>query len=1674
MSHPHLSYLYNLYQSEEQPFRKVHRMIDLFESIIKTHTVVIIAEYVQHNQLSDTAKGLLAQGLRTPSLGTWQLFSRVLFEELQALNYAWTLSEFASGFEFLDKSLNSDKTNVIAFRNGYAHGATPSDEQCENDIRKFEPYLEKLLNLSWIEQSSIAVNDGIVYIQSEAHSLSCHPIFLFRDENNEASFAFFNDLKNDRIGLLNYPLGKHYREKEFFKVFHEYLPLNEWKKSGNNEFYQRIEELTETFKGRTFEREKLLQFVINETKGYCSIQGNPGIGKSALIAQFFKDLRASDKAKNVNVVEYFIRRGTAQAQTEYLLNYLIKRTDEVFPQGKEVRAEGKMVFEIQQQLFNKWRMWSEHSNGKKLLFLIDGLDEGVENNIVSYLPRENFHDILIIYGSRPGGHKTIDELWSTLPLESHGKIELSGLSKEDIRALIYEVANKYDLEKDSEWIEAVQKRSQGNPLYLKLLCDSIENGGMALNDLNALPSKIDDYYKAILLRYAQDPDGDALLAGLYTFAAAKDYLTMSHLGLINQLGDATLERIGSTLKEVLYENPLTEEVLDYQLFHESFREYLINEKSLKVSEAKQRIIECCGRWKEFEGQWEQRYVLEHYASHLHESIKDHHADLLLKLIYDTDFQTTQKRVLRGFEATNTLFRLALLKASDIKRFDEQLEAGLCLVDLKYEEANDAPQIVTMVANGEIDLALKRIESFGASDKEGIQRKFILYMLCLMELTLLESKDKPFRKEGIEKLLNHLDEQIPADTSLINWNDFFPSNLMFEMAFEWAEIGLEYLIVYARTDGWEYQWVKRKGHYSKKQFEVLVECTRVISDLYNKRKVVEEISAQLIKQDETDYAFECVQFILDRKDYSIALNHISSELAIRGNYDKALVVLNQALESAREIKDDSDRIFAFLNISNEFYRQRDQNEASLVLNEAIECARNIRIDSSQDYNNSLSNALRAISNQLFAQGEIAEALVLLHESFRLALLISEEYFKSSTLRDISSEFYKQGFIVEAGKAIQEAVYCARCTTDEFWRAVFLKDVFLELHAQGQLIESYSVFQEVFDFAIKLPIDSIKSNALKHISFALSELGNFKDAIKCAREISCLDDKIDALTIISIKLANKGIHDQSSALMREAVECSSRVSNESLRSSVLTDITFKLLEQEKLEEAIEFSNFIDDFKNFKIAIKGITSKVIDQGNTALASGMFQRLLLRIPRFLQRSNALCSISKELARQGRIDAAFICAQTKLDEVERCLILKSISDEFFKNGFLETAAVALEKSFECAKSLTVRFHKSQILLDISSEFAKRGDILKALECTNSIDTDEEINWVKSYSLVAIFSEMTKIGMEKEAYLLYLEALSSMRQISNESDRCVSFQYFSNELFKLGKFKESAAIETEAFGHARSINSDRIRSKVLAKISFKLYEQGRNHEAQAILFEALEIAKCLNEDWEKNIAFSFLSEGFVDVKMLKEAIECARGIKDIQMFGRTLKYISLKLAEYGDLSDAESICLEISSIGVRQSCWKSIAANFKKANSNFGALEIVKRFQSEEAQVFFIKGWSESVLPQESDINCIQESLSILFNDSDSLEALLQTYAVHEVFFGGANQKKLNRLNRTLNIQWALDIAAQFPKEGSATRLSTNLESWLHEIADEDDREQIELWAKQVGKGKISEEEFAVNIKVYK
>jgi hypothetical protein len=97
--------------------------------------------------------------------------------------------------------------------------------------------------------------------------------------------------------------------------------------------------------------------------------------------------------------------------------------------------------------------------------------------------------------------------------------------------------------------------------------------------------------------------------------------------------------------------------------------------------------------------------------------------------------------------------------------------------------------------------------------------------------------------------------------------------------------------------------------------------------------------------------------------------------------------------------------------------------------------------------------------------------------------------------------------------------------------------------------------------------------------------------------------------------------------------------------------------------------------------------------------------------------------------------------------------------------------------------------------------------------------------------------------------------------------------------------------------------------------------------------------------------------------------------------------------------------------------------------------------------------------------------DTICIEQALQLYFLNDFIFNTPSIEMINRFNKTLNIQWALDIISKFSKDESLVRSSSNLTDWIKQIQDEDDRDQISLWAKKVAKGKISESEFEEKIK---
>ncbi len=142
--------LIHQYLKEEQPFRKAHRLIDTLEWAVKWHSVLAVSDLMREANLSPPLKVLFATGLRSPTLGIWMHFYR---ESILALQ------EPSLPFQEWDRlQVLDNKHQLIGFRNSYAHGATPRDEDCLVDCDTYFPILEQLLGSPFFSDLRLAVS----------------------------------------------------------------------------------------------------------------------------------------------------------------------------------------------------------------------------------------------------------------------------------------------------------------------------------------------------------------------------------------------------------------------------------------------------------------------------------------------------------------------------------------------------------------------------------------------------------------------------------------------------------------------------------------------------------------------------------------------------------------------------------------------------------------------------------------------------------------------------------------------------------------------------------------------------------------------------------------------------------------------------------------------------------------------------------------------------------------------------------------------------------------------------------------------------------------------------------------------------------------------------------------------------------------------------------------------------------------------------------------------------------------------------------------------------------------------------------------------------------------------------------------------------------------------------
>ena len=416
-----------------------------------------------------------------------------------------------------------------------------------------------------------------------------------------------------------------------------------------------------------------------------------------------------------------------------------------------------------------------------------------------------------------------------------------------------------------------------DPTYLRYIYDGLIKGIVHTENASELPEGLIGLYEEAFEEHLPVLQRQQLLKRFALFALLKKEVSTAFVAEV--LEETEIEISEFILNYASWFN--SPEPGKFQLYHERLKVYIL----LKYSENEIQTIheKLISRLEnsieEQQADEFERYALEYLSEHLTvEAFGDEtKGKKLLDFTKNETLWDRQIRISNKFEWSRKGLHQAALWTSKHDQ-EENIDCYLDLVQLHNKEQNDAENIVRLVANNEIDLALERITAFGGPSKEEKERQFILFMLCLMELTLLESKTQPWRKEAIEKLLKHLEEEIPVDYSLVNWGEFFSSYLMFLIVCQIWRNQIEFSILYKLTNFWDKEWIDYKGPFTVEQKYVL----KIGSEI-----AIGNSNPYIISESEIYYGLKDFQKIKNEEDLKEFINEKNQKLISNLKYKNSL-------------------------------------------------------------------------------------------------------------------------------------------------------------------------------------------------------------------------------------------------------------------------------------------------------------------------------------------------------------------------------------------------------------------------------------------------------------------------------------------------------------------------------------------------------------------------------------------------------------------------------------------------------------------------------------------------------------------------------------------------------------------------------------------------------------------
>jgi serine/threonine-protein kinase len=347
-------------------------------------------------------------------------------------------------------------------------------------------------------------------------------------------------------------------------------------------FQALIEDKTKDFVGRNYVFDAIADFLTNQPNGYFIIEGDPGMGKSAILAEY---VRQTGCVAHFNVqgeyetVEEFLKTVRTELISRYQLTSL--------PIPADAKQYGAFLNELLAEAAQK-------RNGERVVIAIDALDEvdsasHPTNGNILYLPRYLHEGIYFVMTRRRG----VEIPFITdAPQQLLKLMDYQNQSRDDARTYIQNRVNGSQQlrqriaergETQEDFIEKITDKSENNFMYLRYLLQDIEKGWYQDLSLERFPQGLQQYYELHWRRMRMtDESRQAKRKIVYILATVRQPVSRWLVSRYANEDELTVQEVLKDWEQFLLPQEIDQQTC-YRVYHASFRDFLYRQDIVQAA-----------------------------------------------------------------------------------------------------------------------------------------------------------------------------------------------------------------------------------------------------------------------------------------------------------------------------------------------------------------------------------------------------------------------------------------------------------------------------------------------------------------------------------------------------------------------------------------------------------------------------------------------------------------------------------------------------------------------------------------------------------------------------------------------------------------------------------------------------------------------------------------------------------------------------------------------------------------------------------------------------------------------------------------------------------------------------------------------------------------------------------